>query len=581
MSNEKKESLNFIEQIIEEDIKNGKHEGRIHTRFPPEPNGYLHIGHAKSICLNFGIAQKYGGKVNLRFDDTNPVTEDTEYVNSIKNDVQWLGFEWTEDELYTSNYFDQLYGFAVQLIKKGKAYIDDSSKEEIAELKGTPTEVGTNSPYRERSIAENLDLFERMKAGEFEEGSKVLRAKIDMTSPNMHLRDPLMYRIRKIHHHKTGDKWCIYPMYDFAHGLSDAIEGVTHSLCTLEFEVHRPLYDWFLEELGTFRSRQIEFARLNLTYTIMSKRKLRKLVEENHVTSWDDPRMPTISGMRRRGFTATAIRNFAERVGIARRENLIDVGLLEYFVREDLNKITPRVMGVLNPLKVVITNYPEGQTEDLIAVNNPGDETQGTRIIPFSREIYIEKEDFMVDAPRKFFRLSPGRNVRLKNAYIITCEDYKTDENGEVTEVYCKYYPETKSGEEDTSGIKAKGVLHFVSIEHAVDVDIRLYDRLFSDENPAANKEKDFLELINPNSLTTQTAKVEPSLLSAKTGDTFQFMRKGYFIVDKDSTEDRLVFNRTITLKDTWKKVQTKGGGGQKKKGNNNNNNNNRQKKKG
>ncbi len=579
MSNEKKESLNFIEQIIEEDIKNGKHEGRIHTRFPPEPNGYLHIGHAKSICLNFGIAQKYGGKVNLRFDDTNPVTEDTEYVNSIKNDVQWLGFEWTEDELYTSNYFDQLYGFAVQLIKKGKAYIDDSSKEEIAELKGTPTEVGTNSPYRERSIAENLDLFERMKAGEFEEGSKVLRAKIDMTSPNMHLRDPLMYRIRKIHHHKTGDKWCIYPMYDFAHGLSDAIEGVTHSLCTLEFEVHRPLYDWFLEELGTFRSRQIEFARLNLTYTIMSKRKLRKLVEENHVTSWDDPRMPTISGMRRRGFTATAIRNFAERVGIARRENLIDVGLLEYFVREDLNKITPRVMGVLNPLKVVITNYPEGQTEDLIAVNNPGDETQGTRIIPFSREIYIEKEDFMVDAPRKFFRLSPGRNVRLKNAYIITCEDYKTDENGEVTEVYCKYYPETKSGEEDTSGIKAKGVLHFVSIEHAVDVDIRLYDRLFSDENPAANKEKDFLELINPNSLTTQTAKVEPSLLSAKTGDTFQFMRKGYFIVDKDSTEDRLVFNRTITLKDTWKKVQTKGGGGQKKKGNNNNNN--RQKKKG
>ena len=579
MSNEKKESLNFIEQIIEEDIKNGKHEGRIHTRFPPEPNGYLHIGHAKSICLNFGIAQKYGGKVNLRFDDTNPVTEDTEYVNSIKNDVQWLGFEWTENELYTSNYFDQLYGFAVQLIKKGKAYIDDSSKEEIAELKGTPTEVGTNSPYRERSIVENLDLFERMKAGEFEEGSKVLRAKIDMTSPNMHLRDPLMYRIRKIHHHKTGDKWCIYPMYDFAHGLSDAIEGVTHSLCTLEFEVHRPLYDWFLEELGTFRSRQIEFARLNLTYTIMSKRKLRKLVEENHVTSWDDPRMPTISGMRRRGFTATAIRNFAERVGIARRENLIDVGLLEYFVREDLNKITPRVMGVLNPLKVVITNYPEGQTEDLIAVNNPGDETQGTRIIPFSREIYIEKEDFMVDAPRKFFRLSPGRNVRLKNAYIITCEDYKTDENGEVTEVYCKYYPETKSGEEDTSGIKAKGVLHFVSIEHAVDVDIRLYDRLFSDENPAANKEKDFLELINPNSLTTQTAKVEPSLLSAKTGDTFQFMRKGYFIVDKDSTEDRLVFNRTITLKDTWKKVQTKGGGGQKKKGNNNNNN--RQKKKG
>ena len=577
MSNEKKESLNFIEQIIEEDIKNGKHEGRIHTRFPPEPNGYLHIGHAKSICLNFGIAQKYGGKANLRFDDTNPVTEDTEYVNSIKNDVQWLGFEWAEEELYTSNYFQKLYDFAVQLIKKGKAYIDDSTKEQIAELKGTPTEAGKNSPFRDRSVEENLDLFERMKAGEFDEGSKVLRAKIDMTSPNMHLRDPLMYRIRKAHHHKTGDQWCIYPMYDFAHGLSDAIEGITHSLCTLEFEVHRPLYDWFLEELDTFRSRQIEFARLNLTYTIMSKRKLRKLVEENHVTSWDDPRMPTISGMRRRGFTATAIRNFADRVGIARRENLIDVGLLEYFVREDLNKITPRVMGVLNPLKVVITNYPEGLTEELTAINNPGDEAQGTRIIPFSREIYIEKEDFMVDAPRKFFRLSPGRNVRLKNAYIIHCEDYKTDENGEVVEVYCKYYPETKSGE-DNSGIKAKGVLHFVSIEHAVDVDIRLYDRLFSDENPAANKEKDFLELINPKSLSTQTAKVEPSLLSAKVGDKFQFMRKGYFIVDKDSTEDRLVFNRTITLKDTWKKVQNKGG--QKKGNQRKGNQNNRQNKK-
>ena len=574
MSNEKRESLNFIEQIIEEDIKNGKHEGRIHTRFPPEPNGYLHIGHAKSICLNFGIAQKYGGKVNLRFDDTNPVAEDIEYVNSIKKDIQWLGFEWEEDALYTSNYFDKLYAFAVELIKKGKAYVDDSSAEEVAQMKGTPTEAGTNSPYRERSVEENLDLFERMKAGEFDEGSKILRAKIDMTSPNMHLRDPFMYRIRKIHHHNTGDKWCIYPMYDFAHGLSDAIEGITHSLCTLEFEVHRPLYDWFLEELGTFRSRQIEFARLNLTYTIMSKRKLRKLVEGDFVAGWDDPRMPTVSGMRRRGFTATANRNFAERVGIARRENLIDVGLLEYFVREDLNKITPRVMGVLNPLKVVITNYPDGKTEELTAINNPGDETQGSRIIPFSKEIYIEKEDFMIDAPRKFFRLSPGRNVRLKNAYIITCEDYKTDENGEVVEVYCKYYPESKSGE-DTSGIKAKGVLHFVSIEHAVDVDIRLYDRLFSDENPSANKEKDFLELLNPNSLNLQTAKVEPSLLSAKAGDQFQFMRKGYFILDEDSTEDRLVFNRTITLKDPYKKkAQAKGG--QKKK----QNNNNRQKKK-
>jgi glutaminyl-tRNA synthetase len=558
MSNEKRESLNFIEQIIEDDIKNGKHEGRVLTRFPPEPNGYLHIGHAKSICLNFGIAQKYGGKTNLRFDDTNPVTEDTEYVESIKKDVEWLGFEWNGEELYASNYFGKLYEFAVQLVKKGKAYVDDSSAEEIAQMKGTPTEAGTDSPYRSRSIEENLDLLERMKAGEFEDGSKVLRAKIDMSSPNMHMRDPLMYRIRKVHHHKTGNEWVIYPMYDFAHGLSDAIEGITHSLCTLEFEVHRPLYDWYLEELDTFRSRQIEFARLNLTYTVMSKRLLKKLVEDKFVSGWDDPRMPTISGIRRRGFTAKAIRNFAERVGIARRENLIDVGLLEFFVREDLNKIAPRVMAVLEPLKVIITNYPAGQTEELTAINNPEDETQGSRTVPFSNEIYIEREDFMIDAPKKFFRLAPGKSVRLKNAYIITCEDYKTDENGEVSEIYCKYYPNSKSGQ-DTSGIEAKGVIHFVSIAHAVNVEIRQYDRLFIEENPAANKEKDLLELLNPNSLSViQNAKVEPSLLYAEVGDTFQFMRKGYFRLDEDSSEDKLIFNRTATLKDTWQKVQTK-----------------------
>lgn len=556
-TSEKRESLNFIEQIIADDLKNGKHE-QIMTRFPPEPNGYLHIGHAKSICLNFGVAEKFGGITNLRFDDTNPEKEETEYVESIKNDVKWLGFDW-EDRLYfASDYFDKLYDFAVQLIKDGKAYVDDSSAEEIANMKGTPTKPGINSPYRERSVEENLRLFEGMKNGEYEEGSRVLRAKIDMSSPNMHLRDPFMYRIKKVPHHRTGDKWNIYPMYDFAHGLSDAIEGITHSLCTLEFEVHRPLYDWFLEELKTFPSRQIEFARLNLTNTVMSKRKLRKLVEEGYVSGWDDPRMPTISGLRRRGYTPESIRNFADKVGIARRENLIDVGLLEFCAREHLNKITPRVMAVLNPIKVIITNYKEGEVEELEIINNPEDETQGSRKVPFSREIYIERKDFMENPPRKYFRLGIGRNVRLKGAYIITCDEVIKDENGEPIELHCRYYPDSKSGE-DTSGIKAKGTLHWVSVPHAKDAEIRLYDRLFTDENPSARKDVDFIELLNSDSLLlVENAKVEPHLLTAEVGDKFQFMRIGYFCMDKDSTEDKPVFNRTVTLRDSWAKAQKK-----------------------
>lgn len=567
MSEEKRESLNFIEHIIEEDIKTGKYESaRIHTRFPPEPNGYLHIGHAMSICLNFGIAQKYGGKTNLRFDDTNPATEDTEYVNSIKNDVEWLGFTWDDRLYYASDYFEKLYEFAVALIKKGKAYVDDSSAEEVAAMKGTPTEPGVNSPYRNRSVEENLRLFEGMKNGEFDEGSKVVRAKIDMSSPNMHLRDPFMYRIKKVPHHRTGDTWNIYPMYDFAHGLSDALEGITHSLCTLEFEVHRPLYDWFLEELDTFRSRQIEFARLNVNYTVTSKRKLRKLVEDNVVSGWDDPRMPTISGMRRRGFTPKSLRNFVVKAGISKRNKLIELGLLEACVREDLNEVTTRVMVVQNPLKVVITNYPEGKPEMLTAVNNPQNEADGTHEMPFSREIYIEREDFMIDPPRKYFRLGPDRTVRLKNAYIITCEDYKKDENGNVTEVYCKYYPDSKSGQ-DTSGIKAKGTLHFVNIADAVDVEVKMYDRLFMDENPTGHKDKDFMEFINPKSLEVVTAKAEPFLLEAKAGEKFQFLRKGYFVADLDSTSEKPIFNRTVTLKDGWAKAQKKGGQQKKKKG--------------
>lgn len=549
----KKESRNFIEQIIEEDLSNGKNEGRVHTRFPPEPNGYMHIGHVKSVCVNFETAKRYGGKTNLRFDDTNPIAEDVEYVESIKKDIEWLGFNWDGNVLFASNYFDQLHDNAVALIKKGKAYVDDSSAEEIAAMKGTPTEPGTNSPFRDRSVDENLDLFERMRTGEFDEGTKVLRAKIDMSNSNMHLRDPLMYRIRKAKHHQTGSTWNIYPMYDWAHGISDSIEGITHSICTLEFEVHRPLYEWFLNELEVFCPQQIEMARLNLSYTIMSKRRLRKLVEENHVKGWDDPRMPTVSGMRRRGYPAEALRNFANRVGVARRNHVIDVSLLEFSVRESLNKTAPRVMGVLNPVKLVITNYPEGQVEQLTMINNPEDETQGSRQVPFSRELYIEREDFMEDPPKKFFRLGIGRNVRLKGAYIINCHDVVKNNQGAVIEIHCTYYPDSKSGS-DTSGVKAKGTLHFVSIPHAIDAEVRLYDRLFMDEAPMGHKDRDYLEFLNPDSLSVITAKVEPHLKTVQPLDSFQFMRKGYFAVDDDSTADHLVFNRTVTLRDGWKK---------------------------
>lgn len=559
-------SLNFIEQFVEEDIAAGKNGGRVHTRFPPEPNGYLHIGHAKSICLNFGLADKYGGQTNLRFDDTNPVTEDTEYVDSIKNDVRWLGFDW-ENEFYASDYFDQLYAFAETLIQKGLAYVDDSTAEEIAAQKGTPTEPGRFNVYRDRSVDENLDLFRRMKAGEFPDGAKVLRAKVDMASPNMQLRDPIIYRIKHAHHHRTGDTWCIYPMYDFAHGQSDAIEHITHSLCTLEFEVHRPLYEWFIEKLDIFPSRQIEFARLNLTYTVMSKRKLKQLVEEGHVSGWDDPRMPTIAGIRRRGYTPASIREFADRIGIAKRDNLIDVGLLEFCIREELNKTTHRVMAVLTgsqpdekPLKLVITNYEAGREEVMRIENNPEDLGAGEREVPFSRELYIERDDFMENPPKKFFRLFPGGMVRLKGAYIIKCDEVVKDDAGEIIELHCSYIPESRSGS-DTSGINVKGTIHWVSVPHAVEAEVRLYDRLFSVENPAAD-ERDFKELLNPNSLEVVRAFVEPALVdAARSGaqTNFQFMRKGYFILDPDSTAERPVFNRTVTLKDGWAKEQKKG----------------------
>jgi glutaminyl-tRNA synthetase len=547
-------TLNFIEQIIEEDLASGKHDGRVQTRFPPEPNGYLHIGHAKAITVNFGIAQRYNGKCNLRFDDTNPTTESTEYVDSIKRDIAWLGARW-DNEFYASDYFDKLYEFAVDLIKKGLAYVDDSTADEIAEQKGTPNVPGTESPYRNRSVEENLELFEGMKNGDFPDGSKVLRAKVDMTSPNMHLRDPVIYRIKKEHHHRTGDKWCIYPMYDFAHGQSDSIEEVTHSLCSLEFIHHRPLYNWFIENLEIFPSRQIEFARMNVSYMITSKRKLLKLVEEGLVDGWDDPRMPTIAGMRRRGFPPEAIVNFCERAGVAKRDNLIDVGLLEFSVREILNKEAPRYMAVLNPLKVVITNYPEGKVEQLEAVNNPEDESQGVHHMPFSREIYIEREDFMEDPPKKYFRMAPGRNVRLKNAYILHCEDFKKNEaTGEIEEVHCTYYPDSRSGE-DTSGIKAKGTLHFVSIEHARKAEVRLYDRLFTDETPTSHEDKDYLEFFNEDSLTViEKAYIEPALADVSPGDRLQFMRRGYYCADDSHTPEKPVFNRTVTLRDTWAK---------------------------
>jgi len=545
---------NFLEEIIAEDIKNGKHGGRVLTRFPPEPNGYLHIGHATSICLNFGLAKQFGGKTNLRFDDTNPVTEDTEYVDSIRNDIKWLGFEWA-NEFYASDYFDTLYAFAEKLIQEGLAYVDDSSAEQIASMKGTPTEPGKHSPFRDRSVEENLDLFRRMRAGEFKEGEKTLRAKIDMSSPNMHLRDPLMYRIKFAHHHRTGDKWCIYPMYDFAHGQSDSIEEITHSICTLEFEVHKPLYNWFIEKLGIFPSQQYEFARRNLNYTVMSKRKLLQLVNEKHVNGWDDPRMPTVSGLRRRGYTPESIRHFCDLVGIARRENVIDVGLLEFCIREDLNKSATRRMVVLDPIKLIIDNYEEGKVEMLHGENNPEVEGGGgSREIPFSRELWIERDDFMEEPPKKFFRLGPGLMVRLKHAYIVKCESFVKDADGNITEVHCTYVPESRSGN-DTSGINVKGTMHFVSASHAVPVQVNLYDRLFKVENPSA-EEGDFKSYINENSLHVVTnAIAENDLRHAKVGEKFQFIRLGYFTPDLDSTSDKLIFNRTVTLKDSWAKA--------------------------
>ena len=554
-------SLNFLEEIIEADIAAGKNDGRIHTRFPPEPNGYLHIGHATAIVLNFGLAKKYNGQCNLRFDDTNPVTEETEYVDSIKNDIKWLlegtGSVWA-NELYASDYFETIYGYAVDLIKKGLAYVDDSSAEEIAATKGDIGKPGVESPCRNRSIDENLRLFHEMREGKYKDGEKVLRAKIDMAHPNLLFRDPLMYRIKHAHHHRTGDKWCIYPMYDFAHGQSDSIEKITHSICTLEFIHHRPLYDWFIDKLGIFPSHQYEFARRNLSYTVMSKRKLLQLVNEKHVSGWDDPRMPTVSGMRRRGYTAEAIRQLCDTIGIAKRENLTDLSLLEFCVREHLNKITNRVMAVLDPVKLVITNYPEGQEEMLETDNNPEDANAGTRLMPFSRELWIEREDFMEEPPKKFFRLGPGLIVRLKSAYVIKCEGFTKDANGNVTEIQCSYMPESKSGH-DMTEIKVKGTIHWVSIPHAKTAEVRLYDRLFKVEDPS-NEEGDFKDYINPDSVQIiPEAYIEPALTTAKPQDRFQFMRKGYFCVDTDSTPDKLIFNRTVTLKDAWAKEAKKG----------------------
>ena len=542
--------LNFLQQIIKEDLENGRHTG-ILTRFPPEPNGYLHIGHAKAICLNFGLAQQFGGKTNLRFDDTNPVKEDVEYVDSIKNDVQWLGFRWA-NEHYASDYFEQLYDWAIVLIKKELAYVDDQTQEEIRQNRGTVTQFGADSPYRNRSVEENLSLFQKMRAGEFEDGAKVLRAKIDMAHPNMLLRDPILYRIIHAHHHRTGDKWCIYPMYDYAHGQSDSLEQITHSICTLEFDIHRPLYDWFIEKLEIFPSHQYEFARLNLTYTVMSKRKLLELVKEGFVSGWDDPRMPTICGLRRRGYTPQSIRTFCERVGVAKRDNTIDLSLLEYCIREDLNATASRVFAVLDPLKIIITNYPEGKMEEIETENNPEDETSGKRKIPFCRELYIERNDFEINPPKNYFRLAPEKEVRLKGAYIIKCDDYATDNDGNVTEVYCTYYPETKSGMPDANR-KVKGTLHWVSNHNPLDIEVRLYDRLFMNEDPASLE--NYIEALNPASLTVLTnCKAEPSLAQAKAGDTFQFQRLGYFCIDPDSTPGKLVFNRTVSLKDTWTK---------------------------
>jgi glutaminyl-tRNA synthetase len=549
-------SLNFLEEIIEEDLKSGKYK-QIITRFPPEPNGYLHIGHASSICLNFGLTQKYPGYTNLRFDDTNPVTEETEYVDSIKEDIKWLGFTW-KNEHYASDYFDTLYDQAITLIKKGLAYVDDSTSEEMAAMKGTPTEPGRNSKYRDRSVEENLDLFERMKAGEFPDGSRTLRAKIDMAHINMLMRDPVLYRIKHAHHHQTGDKWCIYPMYDMAHGQSDSIETVTHSICTLEFVPHRELYDWLIEKLEIFPSHQFEFARRNINYTVTSKRKLLQLVNEKHVTGWDDPRMPTLSGLRRRGYTPDSIREFCDRIGVAKRENMVDMGLLEFCVREHLNKIALRRMVVFDPVRIMITNYPTGKDETVRSENNPEDPNGGEREIPFSGELYIEREDFMENPPKKYFRLAPGQMVRLKSAYIIKCDEVIKDDKGNVSELRCTYIPESRSGQ-DTSGINVKGTLHWVSVKHAITAELRLYDRLFRVEDPT-DEEGDFKEYLNPDSLQTVTAVyAEPALKTARFEDRYQFIRKGYFVLDKDSSPSGMVFNRTVGLKDAWAKEVKKG----------------------
>ena len=549
-------SLNFIEEIVEKDIREGKNDGRVHTRFPPEPNGYLHIGHAKSICLNFGLAAKYHGLCNLRFDDTNPVKEEVEYVDSIMEDVRWLGFDWGDRLFYASDYFEQLYGYAVILVEKGKAYVCDMPAGEISATRGSPTRPGKESPFRNRTVKENLDLFSRMRAGEYPDGARVLRVKIDMTSPNMHLRDPIIYRILHTPHHRTGDTWCIYPMYDFAHGESDSIEQITHSICTLEFEVHRPLYDWLIREIGIYAPRQIEFARLNLSYTIMSKRKLLELVKENYVKGWDDPRMPTISGLRRRGFTPESIRNFAEIIGVAKRDNVIDVSLLEFCISEDLNKKANRVMGVLNPVKIIIDNYPEDLVEEMEAMMNPENPEGRTRKVPFSKELYIERDDFMEDPPKKFFRLAPGREVRLRAAYIIKCESVEKDPvTQEITAIHCTYDPNTKSGGPD-SNRKVKGTLHWVSAAHAIEVEVRLYDRLFTIPEPDdAEEGKSFIDYLNPDSLKVVNGYLEPSVKDSKAGDNYQFERLGYFVVDSDSRTGTLVFNRVVPLRDSWAKT--------------------------
>ncbi len=550
-------ALDFVRQIVVQDVKANKNAGEVITRFPPEPNGYLHIGHAKAICLNFAIAQEFGGRCHLRFDDTNPTKEEQRYIDAIKDDIRWLGFEWNEHEYHASDYYKQLYDWAVKLINDGKAYVDDLTAEQIREYRGTLTEPGRESPVRNRGVKENLNLFAQMKAGEFPDGSHVLRAKIDMASPNLNMRDPVLYRILHATHPRTGDAWCVYPMYDWAHGQSDSIEAITHSICTLEFEAHRPLYDWFIEQLGIHHPQQIEFARLNLTYVVMSKRKLVELVDEGHVNGWDDPRMPTLCGLRRRGYTPQAIHTLCAKVGVTKFNSLTDTALLEHALRDDLNKRSPRVMGVLNPLRVVIENYPENETEELDAINNPEDESAGTRKVPFSRVIYIEQDDFREDAPRKFFRLSPGKEVRLRYAYFITCTDVIRNEAGEISELRCTYDPATRGGN-SPDGRKVKGTLHWVSAQHAVSAEVRLYDRLFSVPNPTGDKSgKDYREFLNPNSLEVLTdCKVEPSLTQASAGDRFQFERLGYFCVDPDSSDDQLVFNRTVTLRDSWAKIE-------------------------